>query len=141
MDNDEKTVTIINYRRSACNNQPSGLERQRISALDWAAQNGVEFDEEIEEISGGLKMAPQLTRIMERCEGGETIEIVVQDPSRIARGMSVLGKFLARASKCGLNVRYVRDNGAFTPNMVQLALAIDQALQIQRAFRRERKHG
>ena len=140
MNDTDKRATLISYRRTANNSGTHSLARQKDRALAWAAKEGVSIDEDLEECCSGRKMAPKLNGILARAERGEKLAILFEDPSRIARGMTVLAEFLRRAAKCGLEICFTRE-GAAKASVAELASAVNFGLQIQRAYRRERRHG
>ena len=141
MNDFEQTATIIAYGRTPHNSGTHSLARQKDRALAWAAREGVSIDEEFDEVTSGLKMAPGLSKILARAERGEKIQLLVEEPSRIARGLTVLGELLRRAHKCGLAIYFTRDGAAEAASINELSSAVNVGLQIQRAYRRERKHG
>ena len=141
MNETEQSSKIIAYSRTAHCSGSNSLARQKDRALAWAAKEGVSIDEDLEECCSGRKMAPGLSKILARAERGEKIQLLVEEPSRIARGLTVLGELLRRAHKCGLAIYFTRDGAAEAASINELSSAVNVGLQIQRAYRRERKHG
>jgi len=140
MNDTDKRATLISYRRTANKSGTHSLARQKDRALAWAAKEGVSIDEDVEECCSGRRMAPKLSSILARGERGEKLAILFEDPSRIARGMTVLAEFLRRAAKSGMQIHFTRESVA-EASLSELASAVNVGLQIQRAYRRERKHG
>ena len=140
MNETEQSSKIIAYSRTAHCSGSNSLARQKDRALAWAAKEGVSIDEDVEECCSGRRMAPKLSSILARGERGEKLAILFEDPSRIALGMTVLAEFLRRAAKSGMQIHFTRESVA-EASLSELASAVNVGLQIQRAYRRERKHG
>lgn len=115
---------VIAYCRVSSNSQKVELVNQRQVLELFCAENGIEVDEWVEEIGGGLNLRrKKFVMVIDAILKGEVEKLVVAHKDRLARFGYEFIRYLCEREKCEL---IVMDNASLSPEeeMVQDLMTI-----------------